>query len=303
MLAIQIFTCIAVAISIIAILLKLVKYATAPTHFRWELYPVPHEKGRAEYGGSYLEELNWWTKQRHSDRIKELKEMASEILFLKGVYRYNRRVWISSLPFHLGLYLCICWLALLFLGAFGFAISPSAGVVGQLVYYVTLMVGYAGLTLAGIGALGLLLWRFTDKAQRNFNSPAEYFNLLIILVIVIEALIAHLTLDPGFTWMRSYVRSFLTFSPASSPGILFSIEIVLVAFLIMYVPITRMSHFIAKYFLYHSVRWNDEPNERGSKIEKRLLKLLKAKVSWSGEHIQTGKSWNEVITETKYEKQ
>ena len=34
-----------------------------PTHVRWEIYPVQHETtARAAYGGSYLEELNWWEK-------------------------------------------------------------------------------------------------------------------------------------------------------------------------------------------------------------------------------------------------
>ncbi|MDP8240896.1 MAG: respiratory nitrate reductase subunit gamma [Candidatus Hatepunaea meridiana] len=302
---IQIFTYIAVVVAVLAMLIKALKYITAPLSFRWELYPVPHEKGRAEYGGSYLEELDWWSKKRKSSPFTELKEMASEIFFLKGVYRHNRRVWISSLPFHLGLYLCIGWLLLLLTGSifeiFNISLCTSSCVLGSIIYYLTIPVGYIGLVLTALGAIGLLLWRLSDPAQRKYNSPADYINLLIVLAVVIVALAAHLTSDPVFDSLRAYVKSLLIFSPVLSPGILFTIELWLVAFLIMYIPLTRMSHFVAKYFLYHSVRWNDEPNERGGKIEKQLLKQFNQKVSWSASHIQSGKTWSEIGTETKNE--
>jgi len=83
MLIIQLITYASVLIAIAAMIIKAFRYLKAPMHFRWELYPVPHEKGRAEYGGSFLEELNWWTKPRHSDKLNELKEMMQEVLLLK----------------------------------------------------------------------------------------------------------------------------------------------------------------------------------------------------------------------------
>ena len=43
-----------------------------PMHVRWELYPVAHEKGRASYGGSYFEEVDWWTKPREVDKLGEV---------------------------------------------------------------------------------------------------------------------------------------------------------------------------------------------------------------------------------------
>ena len=48
-----------IGVFVVVILGKIIKYFRMPLHVRWELYPVPHEKGR-EYGGSYFEELNWW---------------------------------------------------------------------------------------------------------------------------------------------------------------------------------------------------------------------------------------------------
>ncbi len=55
-----------VAVFVIAVAVRALKLARLPLHLRWELYPVAHEKGRASYGCSYLEEPDWWTKPRQS---------------------------------------------------------------------------------------------------------------------------------------------------------------------------------------------------------------------------------------------
>jgi nitrate reductase gamma subunit len=305
MMVIQLVTYVSVVVAIIAMIAKAMRYINAPEHFRWELYPVPHEKGRAEYGGSYLEELDWWTKPRHSDMIKELKEMAEEIFFLKGVFNNNKRVWTSSFPFHLGMYLCIGWLGLLLIGAIlnlaGVTIGAGASTLGLLVHYLTIISGYAGLIISGLGAIGLIIWRASDPRQKAYNSPAEYINLVFFVVVVGFSLIAQFSVDPSFTMLRGYVGSLLTFSPVVGMPALLATEIVLVSLLIMYIPLTRMSHFVAKYFLYHSVRWNDQPNKKGSEIEKHIAELLQQKVGWKASHISTGKSWIEVVKETKNE--
>ncbi len=305
MLWIQWVSYISVLIALIAMLAKVFRYVRAPQNFRWELYPVPHEKGRAEYGGSYLEELDWWSKPRHSDLINEVKEMLLEILFLKGVYHHNKRVWLFSFPFHFGLYLCIGWLFLLLLGAAfqaaGVTMTRDAGTIARIIYYLTVVSGYSGLVLTGYGALGLFIWRVSDGNQKAYNSFAEYFNLLFFVIVIVVSLIAHLAGDKDFATLRAYVQSLITLTPARPPTAFLSLEIILISMLIMYIPLTRMSHFVAKYFLYHAVRWSDTPNERGSKIEKRIMELLQKKVSWNASHIQTGKSWAEVIKENKNE--
>ena len=307
MILIQYLTYVSLLIAFIAMFAKAFRYIKAPTHFRWELYPVPHEKGRAEYGGSYLEELDWWSKPRHSDKLKELKEMMSEILFLKGVYHHNRKVWLFSFPFHFGMYLCIGWLMLLLIGSImqisGLQISAQSGIFVSGIHYLTIFCGYSGLILSGTGAAGLLQWRMFDNEQRRFNSPAEYINLLFFIVVVGITLFSQFGLDTNFSYLRGYVQSLLTLSSPVIPGTIFSAEIIAISLLIMYIPLTRMSHFVAKYFLYHSVRWNDEPNERGSKIEKDILELLKQKVAWQGPHIQTGKPWTDVVKEMSDEQE
>lgn len=299
--ALQILSYITFAIALLAIIIRVIKYASAPLSMRWELYPVPHERGRAEYGGSYLEELNWWTKPRKSDTFNELKEMFEEIFLLKGVFKNNKKVWLWSYPFHLGMYFSIGWLCLLLLGAvmsaFGMTIAATGGTIGQIVHYLTIPFGYAGLGLSAIGAFGLFIWRMSDSEQRAFNTFTDYFNLVLVFGVTGLALIAQAVADPSFVAVRAFMASLVTFSAAPAMATLITLEIILVSLVVMYIPLTRMSHFVAKYFLYHAVRWNDEANERGSKIEKRILELLQEKVGWSAPHIKTGETWAEVVTE------
>jgi hypothetical protein len=60
-----------------------------------------------------------------------------------------------------------------------------------------------------------------------------------------------------------------------------------------------MSHFVGKYFAYHAIRWNDDPNTPGSKHEKPIADVLQYPVTWSASHIQGDgtTTWAEVATD------
>ena len=111
---------------VVAVVVRIYKIATMPVHLRWELYPVAHEGKRARYGGSYFEELDWWTKPRKFSWIGELKGMIPEMLLIKALWENNRSLWYRSFPFHFGLYLLIGWAGLLLLGAFAQIVPPHA---------------------------------------------------------------------------------------------------------------------------------------------------------------------------------
>jgi nitrate reductase gamma subunit len=74
------------------------KLARMPVHLRWDPYPIPHEKGRAHYGGSYFEEINWWTNPAQVSVRSELTEMGKEIFFIQSMYHNNRPLWLFSFP-------------------------------------------------------------------------------------------------------------------------------------------------------------------------------------------------------------
>ncbi|NOZ00818.1 MAG: nitrate reductase [Deltaproteobacteria bacterium] len=294
----QILTYAGAAVALGAIVLRAVRYAGTPIHLRWELYPVAHEKGRADYGGSIFEELDWWTKPRQVDHLNELKEMAEEILFLKGVYLHNRKLWVFSFPFHFGLYLVTAWLALLVVAATGrvAGADPGGGFISACMLAIQ-VTGYAGLALVLTGSIGLLFRRMSNPDIRRYSAPVEFINLAFFIVTTGVALVVQAMYDPAFKGLTDYMYSTITFNQAVLPDMWMRTEVVLGSLLVAYIPLTRMAHFVAKYFLYHDVRWADEPNPRGGKIEGRIKQAFGYRMDWDAGHIQKNGTWAEVGTE------
>ena len=280
---------------------RVVRYANMPVHLRWELYPVAHETDHPS-GGSYFENLDWWTKPRHKSLMGEIKFMGSEIFFFTQYYRRKRNYWYFVYPFHIGLFLLIGWLALLLIGALtslaGISVSAiSANVWGSIVHYLTLVTGMAGFAITSFGCIGLIVKRGIDKDLRLYTTPIDYFKLSFILVILLSGLTAWGFFDPTFATVREFMKGLITFTPAAQMNPATFTNILLICLFLVYMPFTSMMHYLAKYFTYHKVRWDDAPNLKGSEIEKKVREALKQPVSWSAPHIQSGKSWNEVAQE------
>jgi nitrate reductase gamma subunit len=302
MVMVQILVYLAVVVFVVAVGARIWKYSTTPTHLRWELYPVAHEAEKSKYGGSYFEELEWWKSPPKKSLLPELLAMGEEIFLLKGVYHHNRALWYVSYPFHLGCYLLVGLIGLLLVGSLaeiaGLSVGADGGSwIGQAIHYLTLLAGYAGLTLALLGCIGLLVKRSQDPALRPMTVPADFANLGYILILLLSALLAWLLTDQTFSTSRQIVRSFLQFRtlPVSSTPIL--LELVLFAGFLLYMPFTRMTHFFAKYFTYHQVRWQDTPNLPGGPLEEKIKTALNFGVTWKASHIQTGKTWAEIASE------
>ncbi len=288
--------------------MRIYRQLKMPLHVRWELYPVKHEAGKkAEYGGSYMEELNWWEKEKKSSLFNEMRYMVPEILFLRGLRKENPRLWNLSFPFHFGLYLMLGTLALLVLGAFsmvlGFPIAPGQGYLSSLIYYLTILCGFLGLTLGTGGTAALFRRRLRDPELRNYSAFSDYLNLALIFVFFHISLLAWLFHDHAFDGARAYVYSLLTFGgiPGRMAGdrtLLGAMSIVLSSLLIAYIPLTHMSHMFMKYFLYHAVKWEDTPNMTGSRIEAAVLGNLGFKPTWAAPHIGADgkKTWGEIAT-------
>lgn len=283
---------------------KAIRIARMPIHLRWELYPVPHEKGR-DYGGSYFEEVEWWTKPRSKSLIGELVYMAKEILFFGEYYHRNRGFWYFVYPFHISGYLFVAWLALLVVGALTLVVggpvaADSANLWGQAVYYLTLVVGLASFVIGALSCAALLLKRATDEDLKPYTAPVDYFNLLFVLAVFGSGFLAWLASDLTFANARDYIKSLIAFRPAANLDPPLTLQIILVCLFAIYMPFTRMMHYLAKYFTFHDIRWQDDPNLRGSELEKKVQSLLNQPVTWSAPHIQSGKKWSENATEVKF---
>jgi nitrate reductase gamma subunit len=107
------------------------------------LYPVAHEPQR-DHGGSYLEQKDWWTRPRRKSLWGEVSFMLEEILWLKGVWANNRKLWWGSLPFHWGLYLLVLTTAGLLMAALGFSVRLWIGLLA--------LSGGVGGALTAVGA-------------------------------------------------------------------------------------------------------------------------------------------------------
>jgi nitrate reductase gamma subunit len=233
--------------------------------------------------------------------------MVPEVLFLRGLKEENPRLWNLSFPFHFGLYLLIGTLFLLVLGGismtFGVPVAPGKNVLVSFLYYLTLLLGFLGLILGGTGTFALLRRRMKDPELRNYSAFSDFFNLVFFLAFFVIALLAWLFHDHAFDGARAYIYSLLTFggTPERMAGnrtFLGALAVVLGSLLIAYIPFTHMSHMFMKYFMYHSVRWEDTPNFKGSKIEAAILENLGFKPTWSAPHIGADgkKTWGEIAT-------
>ncbi len=280
---------------------KAIKMARMPLHLRWDLYPIPHEKGKGHYGGSYYEEIDWWTKPANVSIGSEMREMAKEIIFIQSMFHNNLPLWIFSFPFHFGLYLSIVFVLLVYAGAIlgllDLTIAADSGnVIGKIVYYLTIVFGVAGTVLACVGAIGLFFSRIFKGILRKTSVFTDYMNLILLAAVFVTGFWTWLTVDPGFNETRAFIAGLITFSDVGPmPGIA-SAHFLLAALFLLWLPFTHMTHFVGKYFTYHKVRWEDHPNIKGSKLEKSVVETLGYKISWSASHIKSGGTWAEAAT-------
>ena len=281
---------------------RVVRYARMPLHLRWELYPVPHEDShRVEHGGSYFEEADWWKKRRHYNLSGELSFMVPEMVFLKGLREFNPKLWNRSFPFHSGLYLVAGSGALLGFASLLSLVWPHvlAGGLGTSLHLLYKFASLAGSSLIILGCFGLLLRRSTDEELRNHTVPGDIFNLLFFFVTFSTLLAGYLFRGSSFPGMLALARGLLSVHLVPAVSGMFQAGLLLLAALVAYIPYTHMSHFIAKYFTYHSVRWDDASIRHKPKIAQQMAEYLTYRPTWSAAHIAGNgrKTWAEIAAE------
>lgn len=238
-----------------------------------------------------MEEVDWAKKPLHTSLAGEIMEMGSEIFFLKRVKKYNPfNLWPFSMAMHWGIYLLFGWMVLLLIGAF---LKVNA------ILQITTIVGAASFILGSFGCLTLIIKRSTNRELSLYTAPVDYFNLLLLLSIFVTGIISW-RMDPSFIYSRSYVEGIISFNPSPVPSIVLLNFLLFEAFLI-YMPFTKLLHYVAKYFNFHKSFWDDAFKKKGSDIDKKVLEQLSYKVTWSGPHIVPGKTWLEEAQLTGFE--
>jgi nitrate reductase gamma subunit len=285
---------------LIACAARALQYSRAPIHLRWDLYPVPHEApSRAAHGGSYFEESEWWSQPSHFNLLGELKVLVPEVLFLKGCWEFNRKLWFRTFPFHFGLYLLIFSAVVLALcGILSIMASNlMAGAFGTFLRVLYAIAGGAGLLFAVWGALRLMMHRLTDPRLKIYTVGGDIFNLLFFIVAFGIFSIGYLTRPDSAPDMVAVSKALFTFDASLEIPPLLALGLLLIGILVAYIPMTHMSHFIAKYFTYHSVRWDDAVNRKGGSMEARLAECLAFRPTWSATHVKADgtKTWADIV--------
>jgi nitrate reductase gamma subunit len=301
-LAVYFIVALAAAVFAAACAWRAIFFARSPLHLRWELYPVPHEAPeRASHGGSFFEQSEWWRQPRQPNLAGELRFMVPEMLFLRALWAHNRPLWYRSFPFHFGLYLLAGTLGLVFAGAVTLRLAGDAGAsFAHAVQAVGAVTGAAGLGLSLLGAIGLLHRRLTDPALRVSTTPGDLFNLAFFIGAFVLLAAGYWTRSAGAPGALALASGIVHWDASLAVPPFMAAGIVAAALLAAYVPLTHMSHFIAKYFTYHSVRWDDEPLAHNAKRARIMAEYLSFRPTWSAGHIRRAgeaRTWAEVVAD------
>jgi nitrate reductase gamma subunit len=276
--------------------IKIVKYLTLPVHLRWDLYPVIHEEGY-RHGGSYFEHLDWWTRIRRKAHLRGIFFLLREYFTLAEYMRRHLSYWAALYPWHIGFILIITFHILCFFGAlamvFKVQVSPeSLQAVGVFLYYGILLTGVTSFFAGLLGSIGIIVNRLVDSGLKAYATPQNFVTYVFTLFVFASGLYAWIVVDPTFSEYREFWKGLITLQyVAVAPAAV--VHILLFDLFLIYLPFTRSMHYITRFFAFFLIRWDDEPNARGSNLEGKIEKLLAQKLTWSAPHIQPGKTWVE----------
>ena len=264
-------------------------FARRPLHLRWELYPVPHERpDRAAYGGSRYEASESW---RHPvlSLWGELRFMLPEMLFLRALRDHNRPLWNRSFPFHFGLYLLATSVVLYLVTAAAALLAggSAAPAVGALAWGAA-AAGAVGLPLALVGAAALLHRRLTDPALRTYSTPSDVSNLVFFVAALGLVGVGWLVAPAGSPGPFAIAVGLLSWNTSIEIPTVLAAGSCATALLAAYIPLTHMAHFVAKYFTYHAVRWDDAALAHNRRLAARIAEYLSHRPTWSAAHIEGG---------------
>jgi nitrate reductase gamma subunit len=159
--------------------------------------------------------------------------------------------------------------------------------------------GLCGSAFSIIGALGLVFRRIADERLRDYTSFAHYFNLGWFVAVAGLVLWAWFRDGHSFSGFHGFAVSLMRFNIGHPirPNII--APVIMGAALVAYIPWTHMAHFFMKYFLYHDIRWGDEPMAGNRRAEARLMGVLHYRPTWAAGHVHANgrKTWADLAGE------
>ncbi len=281
---------------------KVQKYFKMPQNLRWELYPVAHEKNY-KYGGSYFEEVDWQNKPRHKNSIRPILSLVKKYLFMGSYFEKLRGYWFGLYPWHMGFLLIVLFDGLVILCAIfaevgGWDVSDDGSGSAGLLYDLTLVIGLISFTLGCIGSVLMFIHRTFDANLKEYATPQNYFNYFFFLVMFGTGWAAFLEADgiEGFIEFWQGVITASTVADDVHVGTWEWAHIVIFAAFLIYLPLTRSTHYITKILYYFWILSGDTPNLGKGEDDAKLGEYLGYEPSWTASHHQTGSTWGERAT-------
>lgn len=180
--------------------------------------------------------LNWRLYPVPHGVVGEAKYMLEEVFAFKSLLKHNRVVWLGSYVFHLSMVILILWFVLVLMNL-------------SLPWLVRL-----GAILMLGSCVYLLLVRLLVGPMRHVSTLVEFFNLSIFILFALTGLIFCGQELGGPA--RAYYIGLLTFHPVTPPhSLAFLINLLVLEFIVAYLPFSKMFHMVSKYFTYHKLKW------------------------------------------------
>lgn len=165
----------------------------------------------------------------------QLRYMFKEMFTFETLYKFNRRLWAGSFVMHMAMA--------------GFAVCFVFAVAKLLPLFPAKLC----LIVMIAAALFIIDLRLTDRSLKVLSNFEEFFNLGFLCIAAAALLPA---LDINF---MTYVAGLATFrkqGTSLSGGQLAAVF--LVGSFLIYLPWSKMAHYVSKYFTYHEINWRKQ---------------------------------------------
>jgi nitrate reductase gamma subunit len=125
------------------------------------------------------------------------------------------------------------------------------------------------------------------------------FNLALLLSVFVTGALAVTTVQGSVGQTMAFGRALFTATPLPVVSGVLTAHLLLTMVFLAYLPFGQMMHFVAKYFTYHHVRWDDRPLESGGAMEREVKQLLGQPVTWAAHHVGAdgSKNWVDIATQ------
>jgi nitrate reductase gamma subunit len=201
--------------------------------------------------------------------------MGKEILFFSTLFRQRRYLWPFSLSLHLGIYLLVVSLLILSSGllATRFGLCQKDCLSGAVSFSSS-----AGHIFGFCGSSVLLCLRLFHPDLRPFSSNSKYLSLSLLACLFGTGLYGYLSTDLYGAY-RSYMEYLFGMREGLELAIQGYIHLIATLVFIVWLPLSDMVHFVAKYFTYHRIRWDRKSID--TSMERRLRRLRSQRISWA----------------------